>query len=189
MRSRRHLLLLGFSLLVFSILACSINVGGPAYPAQAIPVSTQAVGELDQSIQTSVAGGALSGTVTLVITQEQMTSYLAFKLASQSNPILYDPQVLLQDGQIQIFGTARKGMFTATVKVVLTAGVDAQGHLQIELTSADFGPLPVPTRLKEAITAFIQEAYTGSLGPVATGFRIESIEVASGAMTITGKIK
>jgi hypothetical protein len=39
------------------------------------------------------------------------------------------------------------------------------------------------------MTAVITEAFTGSLGPVATGFRLESIDIANGLMTVTGRIK
>ena len=59
----------------------------------------------------------------------------------------------------------------------------------IEITSADFGPFPVPNGIKEAFTAMVEEAYTGSLGPVATGLRIESIVIADGVMTIAGRIR
>jgi hypothetical protein len=61
--------------------------------------------------------------------------------------------------------------------------------LKIELVSADLGPLPAPNGLKEIISSTIQEAYTGALGPVATGFRIQSVTIADGAMTIVGQIK
>jgi hypothetical protein len=175
--------------LTLATLACMINIGGPAYPTPAIPVSTEAVASLDQAIQTAVAAGAGSGEMTLVITEAQLTSYLAFKLQQQSSPFITNPQVYLRDGQIQIYGTATQGNFQATVNFILTAGVDEQGQLTIALTSADFGPLPVPAGLKEAATAIIKEAYTGSLGPVATGFRLDSIQIADGAMVIVGRMK
>jgi hypothetical protein len=35
----------------------------------------------------------------------------------------------------------------------------------------------------------VREAYTGSLGPVATGLRIEGISIANGIMTVTGRIR
>lgn len=175
--------------LTLATLACMINIGGPAYPTPAIPISTEAVGSLDQAIQTAVAAAAESGEVTLVITETQLTSYLAFKLQQQSSPFITNPQVYLREGQIRIYGTARQGNFQVTVNFILTAGVDEQGQLTIVLTSADFGPLPVPDGLKEAVTAIIKEAYAGSLGPVATGFRLESITVADGRMTIVGRTK
>ncbi len=62
--------------------------------------------------------------------------------------------------------------------------MDEQGQLKIELASANFGPLPVPNGLKEIISTTIQEAYTGALGPVATGFRLLSVTIADGIMTI-----
>jgi hypothetical protein len=35
----------------------------------------------------------------------------------------------------------------------------------------------------------IQEAYTGAVGPVATGLRIQTISIADGIMTISGRIR
>ena len=86
-------------------------------------------------------------------------------------------------------GLPGRVILEATAAVILTAGVDAQGELLLELTSADFGPLPVPNGLKEIITATIQEAYTGAIGPAATGFRLETITIADGEMTITGQAR
>jgi hypothetical protein len=175
--------------LMLATLACIINIGGPTYPTPAIPVSTEAVESLNQAIKTAVAAGVDSGVVMLVITETQLTSYLAFKLQTQNSPFISNPQAYLRDGQIQIYGTATQGYFQVTANFILTAGVDEQGQMKIELTSADFGPLPVPDGLKEAATAIIKEVYTGSLGPIATGFRLESITIADGAMVIVGQTK
>jgi hypothetical protein len=49
--------------------------------------------------------------------------------------------------------------------------------------------MPVPVGLKDTVTATIQEAYTGAIGPAAIGFRLESITIANGTMTITGRTK
>lgn len=189
MAAHRKLPFLGLSFLILAVLACSINIGGPAYPTPAIPVSTQAVGDLNQAIQTALASGAGSGEVTLIITEPELTSYLTNQLSTQAQPLITSPQVYLRNGQIQVFGTAHQGYFIATAALVLNAGVDAQGQLQIAVTSADFGPLPVPQGLEQAATDAIEQAYTGWLGPVATGFRLESITVADGKMTVTGRIK
>ncbi len=189
MNPRKISLLVGVFAVALAVLACTMNIGGPKYPNPAIPVSTEAVGELQSAMGTAVAAGAVSGPITLTFTEPQLTSYLTYKLQAQSQPLITDPQVYLRDGQIQLYGTARKGYFQATARIVLSAGVDAQGQLKIELTSADFGPLPVPSGLKEIITATIQEAYTGALGPVATGFRLQSVTIADGTMTIIAQTK
>ena len=187
----KHKLSLVFFLaaVILVMLACTIFVGGPDYPAERIPVSTAAVGELQSAIQTAVAQGMETGQITLVITEPQMTSYLSYKLQQQPTPFITDPQVTLRNGQITIYGTAKQGYFQATINITLTAGVDEQGQLKIELTAADFGPLPVPKGLKDIVTAMVKEAYTGSIGPAATGIRLTSITIADGTMTIVGRIK
>ena len=80
MNNRRFPLLIGLLMLVLATLACMINIGGPAYPDQTIPVSTDAAGELQSSVQTAVVVGEASGLETLVVTESQATSYLAERL-------------------------------------------------------------------------------------------------------------
>ena len=189
MNNRKKSLFVGVFVLVLAVLACTMNIGGPAYPTPAIPVSTEAVSELQSSLETAVAAGAVSGQITLIFTEPQLTSYLSYKLQAQSQPLITNPQVYLRDSQLQVYGTTSNGYFEATARIVLSAGVDDQGQLKIELTSADFGPLPVPNGLKEIITATVQEAYAGALGPVATGFRLQSVTIADGTMTIVGQTK
>jgi uncharacterized protein YpmS len=179
------LLLLAGILLV--MLACTIFIGGPDYPSTRIPVSTEAVGEFRSTMEAAVAAGALSGELTITITEEQLTSYLAMKLQEQAKPFLTDPQVTLRDGQIKVFGTAQQGYFEATISIVLTAGVSDTGELFIEVSSIDFGPLPVPEGIRDAISATIEEAYTGAIGPAATGLRLETVQIEDGVMTITGR--
>jgi hypothetical protein len=189
MKVRKIPLLTGLSVLLMAVLACTIDVGGPAYPNQPIPVSTEAVDELLANVQAAVASGAESGQVTLVVTEPQLTSYLAAQLQPQVQPLLSDPQVYLRNGQIQIYGTATQGYFQVNILIIVTAGVDSQGQVLVDISTADFGPMPVPAGLKDTVTAAIQEAYTGAIGPAAIGFRLESITVANGTMTIVGRTK
>jgi hypothetical protein len=189
MNTRRIPLFTGLFILILASLACTVNIGGPAYPDQRIPISTDAADELHSAIQTEVAAGEASGQETLVVTEQQLTSYLAARLMAQAQPLFTQPQVYLRDGQIQVYGIAQQGYFQANIKIVVTASVDEQGQPKIELTSADFGPLPVPAGLKDIVSSAIKEAYTGTIGPVATGYRLESITVADGTMTIVGRTK
>ena len=90
---------------------------------------------------------------------------------------------------MKIYGKTQQGMFTANIGIVVDIGVDANGQPQVDIASADFGPLPAPEGLRDTMAAMIREAYTGSLGPVATGLRIENIQIADGIMTVTGRVK
>jgi hypothetical protein len=67
--------------------------------------------------------------------------------------------------------------------------VDKNGQPQIEITQTDLGPLPAPQRLNDAVSTFVSEAFTGSFGPIATGFRLDSISIADGIMTVSGRVK
>ncbi len=175
--------------LAFATLGCSIFVGGPDYPATPIPVSTEAVQSLQTQVNQAAATGAATGTVTLNITQEQLTSYLAVYLQSQPNLPITDPQVQLQNGQMELLGKVQQGMFNANVSMILAVSVDQNGQPKIVITQENFGPLPAPQGLNDAISTFVAQALTGSLGPAATGFRLESISIANGVMTITGRVK
>jgi hypothetical protein len=93
MNGRKLSLLMVLLIFFIAILACTIHIGGPAFPNQRIQVSTEAVGDLQTALQTAVAGGEVSGQVTLVISESQLTSYLAVKLQTQTQPIFTNPQV------------------------------------------------------------------------------------------------
>ena len=178
-------------------LACAVFVGGPDYSnLPPIPVSADAAASIKDEIQRAVTAAADTGMITVNLTEPQITSYLATRLQSDPSlqqadkkPLISDPQVYLRDGQMQIYGKTQQGIFTANIGILVNMGVDANGQPQIDVASADFGPLPAPKGLTEAISAMVKEAYTGSLGPVATGLRIESISIANGVMTVTGRIR
>jgi len=183
--------------LIITSLACTIFVGGPDYSSlPAIPVSAEAAESIKEELRRAFEAGAQTGVMTINITETQITSYLAARLQtdpslqqSDKKPLMTDPQVYLRDGQMQIYGKTQQGMFTANIGIIVSVGVDADGQPLIEITSADFGPFPAPEGLRDTISAMIREAYTGSLGPVATGLRIETISIADGVMTITGRVR
>ncbi len=181
--------LLALAVLLLAALACQINIGGPETPEARIPVSTEAVESLTDLWDSAREQALDDGQLTLVVNEAQLTSLLAFRLQEMEEPLFDDPQVYLRDGQIEIFGTAHRGRLTANTRVVLQVEVDENGTPRLELTSADFGPWPVPEELLTGLSAMLDEAFTGRLGPAATGLRVESITIGGGLMAITGKIK
>jgi hypothetical protein len=185
------------TVLVLTSLACTVFVGGPDYSSlPPIPVSAEAAASIQDEIRRAAEAAAQTGVITVNLTEPQITSYLAARLQtdpslqqSDKKPLITDPQVYLRDNQMQIYGKTRQGIFTANIGIIVSMGVDPNGQPQIDVVSADFGPFPAPEGLKDAITAMVREAYTGSLGPVATGLRIEAISTANGVMTVTGRIR
>ena len=130
-----------------------------------------------------------TGNLRLEITQEQMTAYVTSRLSSQNPPILTDPQVVLSDQRMIVYGKARSGMFEANMAVTALFSVDADGKPQIAITQAEIGPLPMPQSLRDGMAAAVDEALTGYFGPAAIGFQLEGIEIREGVMTITGRLR
>lgn len=182
--------------LFLTSLACNMFVGGPDYTdLPTIPVSTEYAQSIQDEVQRAFQEGAQTGTITLNLTEQQITSYVASRLQSDprlqrnGQPLITDPQVYLRDGQMKIYGKTQQGMFSANIGIVVDVGVDENGQPKIDIASADFGPLPAPEGLRDAVAGMVREAYTGSLGPVATGLRIETIQIADGVMKVSGRIK
>lgn len=179
-----------FISLVISSLACSINVGGPEYPAQTVPATSADAQALKDMIQEAMVTGAETGVITLSITESHLTGYMAEKIAQQTNPPFSDPQILLRNGQMQMYGKITRGWFTANMLITMDVTIDeTTGQPKIKIASANFGPIPAPEGINNAISAVIEEAFTGSFGPVAVGFRLQTISIADGIMTVTGRIK
>lgn len=176
--------------LAFASLACSIFVGGPAYPQQTIPYSNEEALNFREQLEEALLTGAETGIVSLQVTESQLTAFIANRMSQQANPPFTDPQIFLRNGQMQMYGKITRGWFTANMLIVMNVSVDeASGQPKIEVASADFGPFPAPEGINAAMTAMITEAFTGSLGPVAVGFRLEAIEIADGIMTLSGRIR
>jgi hypothetical protein len=145
---------------------------------------------MQTQIDQALMEGAATGTVSLQITENQLTSFVALKLQERTNPPFTDPQILLRNGQMQMYAKLTQGMFNANILITMNVGLDqTTGLPKIEITTANFGPFPAPAGMNSAISAIIEEAFTGSLGPVAVGFRLQSISITNGVMTITGRIK
>ena len=175
--------------LIFATLACTMSIGGPEYPTEVIPISPLSVENMQAQFLAAFEAGANGGDIILTITESQLTSYLSSKFDSEQSPLFTEPQVHLRDNRMTVYGKAAQGYFVATVKVVIAVGIDEQGQPDVAIESADFGPLPVPESLANALSAIIKEAYTGAVGPVATGFRIEKIGIKDGFMVMLGKVK
>ncbi len=186
MKSRFPVLIIALALATF---ACSIFVGGPTYPEPQAATSTQSVEEVQAQLERAITESAQTGNFTLVITQSQLTDFLAAKLAEQSSPILSAPEVVLQEGEIQVYGKAQSGLLVANISASVQVTIDENGQPKIDVTGAEFGPIPMPEGVASDLSAVLQETLTGSVGPAATGFRLESVNIADGVMTITGRTK
>jgi hypothetical protein len=165
--------------------ACNLGLGGPTPPASPIPVSTEAAGQLEDII-TQAVGSSQNGEVTVTVTEEQLTSYLALRAAENPDAPLKDVQVYIRDGQVILFGNAQVGSMTAPAEIRLNVTTNAEGGLDVAVAEADFGPIPAPQSMLDTLSTALDEAMSGQFAPSATGVRITNVVLGEGEMTITG---
>ncbi len=181
---KKYYLFLFLLPVVFTSLACAISAGGPKLE-ETIPVSTEAVEALQQSIDSLDQSGA-SNAFAVTVTEEQITSYLSLKLGNDSSLPVTNPQVRLRDNQIQLYGTVTRSVFSANVRINLAAELNSEGNLSFKLVDADFGSIPAPDSLKNTVSSILDTSLNSYLTELAAGVRIESIYIADGLMTISG---
>lgn len=177
------------ALFLLTNLGCLIFLGGPAYPTQTPQVSTAAVQTLQAQVKTATVQASQGGRLTIQVTQEQLTSLLSAQLQKRQDIPLKEPLVLLHPDTIEIYGKVQRGSFLLNLKMVIAVTVSAEGKPQFQVTEAYLGTLPLPQSLRESIAGALNEAYLGAIGPAATGFRLESILITEGMMTISGRIR
>jgi hypothetical protein len=168
-------------------LACNLPGGNASsVPTARIPITTQSVETLESNLQAAATEVAASEQVSVVITEEQLTSMIAFELKAQENPIITDPQIYLRNDQIEAYGNLQQSGFSAPLKMIFTVSVNAQGQPEYEVVDASIGPLPLPDSVRDLIKAQLDQAMA-ELTSETQGMILEDITIGDGTMTITGR--
>ncbi len=167
-------------------IACSIPIRGM------VPAETESPGNADlpltveEFIDQKGQINPDNGTITITMTQDELTAYLNSYLASQSNINLQDPQIILSEDRIDVYGNLKESIVSADIKISLTAGVNESGEVDVNILEADLGLIPVPENLLDTFTSSIKETLTNSIAAASNGARINQITINDGSMTITG---
>lgn len=174
-------LLISVCTLAFLSLACSL--GGPTADSTAYP--TLEATALAQSLETSIAITPETQTAVITVNEQQVTSYLSQKLAEQPDAPFNNPQVILRDGRVEIYGTAGNNFVSANVKMVVKPMIDSQGQPNVELESANFGPIPIPSSLADYLTGLLTRAIEDGFGSNPDRMQILDLQIENGLATIT----
>ena len=184
--TRLALVWISVFMLVFSSLACALPFRG-AQPTQApIVVSTESAGEMEKQIDEAANEFKQTGKIELQFTETQITSYIDEQLKSQPDQIFTNPQIFLQNGEIQLTGDIHQSNLTLPLKAGLKLQADGTGGVDYELTSATIGPLPLPTSLVDVLTSQIEKALGSNFTGQIPNLYIEEISIADGVMTVRG---
>lgn len=181
MKSRFLQILTILSVLTLLSLAC--NLGGPKADTTPYPILDES--DLAESLKTSIAITPESGIAVITLNEQQVTSYLSQKMAEQPNAPIENPQVILLDGKMEVYGIATVSKVTANIKMVIQIVIDAQGVPSIILESANFGPIPVPSSLNDYLTGMLSQAVEDGFGSNLEQMRILDVQITDGLMIVT----
>lgn len=170
-------------------LACgpSLGLGAPTPPASPIPVSSEAAGQLEGVWGTAIAN-AKDNQVTVVMTEEQLTSYAALKLTSTPNMPITEPQIYLRNGKIYLFGKVKTNNLTLPAALTLSVTPTATGAVSVTIEDANLGPMPVPSSLRDELASNLNDAIAQNAGATNTGFKVTDIAIADGTLTVMGTL-
>jgi hypothetical protein len=177
------------STLALASWACQVNLGGPARPGAPIQASEQQAQALEDQWAKVLASSGGREDISLTIDEAQLTSFVAQNLQKNPDSSIQNPQVSLQAGEIQLYATLDRGIIRANILLGIAPRIQPDGGLSFVVTSADFGPIPMPDVLKSSISSAITEGVAGSLGPLVTGIDIKSVKISDGELVLDGRFR
>jgi hypothetical protein len=147
-----------------------------------VPISRELGQQMRQRVNEAKAQG---GTVTVEISDQELTSYVVMLLQSGAGEFpARDMQIQFGDGYVDIWATFIDIAPTA-VPVYVRATVDAlDGQLVLGLARTNAGAIPVPGAMREMIARILSE----SLSELDLGFEIHHVKVTQGRMVLTGQV-
>ncbi len=173
------IIFLAVSIGLLACLPCQTSSQLAPRPERTVPVSTQEAQALISALGQGVVADS-QGRFVLTITEEQLTSYVALNMSES----IVEPQVLLTDGQIQIYGTFVSPI-EAPVAAVATLHVDETGpHVAVE--SVSVGGFALPETFVAAFARQIDDLFAA----VERHEHVEigEIEIREGKLIVRGTV-
>jgi hypothetical protein len=177
------------SSLILATLACQLQLGGPEPPSPPVEIPPDASTLLERAWTSALDAAGQTGEIKLSVSESQLNGLLDEKLQAEGSPFILQPQVYLRQGQIQVYGVSTQGLVQARVFVAIRPFIDPDGQLEIEIPSAEFGSLPAPAALKDALSKSFTDLFDQAIEPVAAGVRVTSIDITDGQMAIVATLR
>lgn len=184
---RQFLLSLTLTLIVLSV-GCLPNVAqaAPELPGGPVPVSEEAADRLDQKIIQAYqeADDSPDGSFTISITDEEATSWFVYRVATDPENKIADPQIRFTDGKIHSAVTMVDVLpFELRIKIVAVFQVVA-GQVVFEIESSSAGILPVP----KPITDLLPQSETAVEMLKEAEVELTSVDILEGEMVLKGHV-
>ena len=179
-------LLLTLLVLISASLACNLPAGEATPPPTQPPLSTEEVQQFEEELKSTLVSPAQPGEITVNITQQQLNSFIIAEMANRPDLPISDPQVVLTNGQMEIYGTVSQSGISANSKIVMRPRIDESGSPKMDIVSVTVGPFPAPDAFRDQIAALVDNALNDYIAASSDKFTVTSITITEGLMTVTG---
>jgi hypothetical protein len=160
---------------------CSILSNERPTPRRAIPVSTEAAGQLESRIRQSLRGEPGSQFI-LRSTDTEVTSLAATELSKYDEAPVVDPQIWFTRGNVYATGTLVNVVPVETDFLVIASARVANGQVVVEVKESSAGAIPVPAPVLELIS----ESINATLDELQLDVDVTALEILEGEVVIKG---
>jgi uncharacterized protein YpmS len=174
--------------LVFTSMACRFSpAASTEIPViQDTPISGESneIESLLEDIQDQI------GTFAFTVTEEEMATYLTLKMSeNQAEAPVENLGVKFRDNQITLSGDVLVQNIGIKVPVELgiVAKVDEDSQLYFELVSVSVANMKLPEALEQSLSAAITDLMNSQFANYLSGFKIDTVYVNGGMLTISGQ--
>jgi len=175
-------------ILASTSLACQFFAGVPQISEKSIKIPGTS-GDFDVQIPGSTIDDQNSRPIAFTLSEAQITEVVAQKLAANPDIPIKDPQIVLDNGQIDVYARFEQSILSANFHLTMKPVVTPSGKLNLVITDTDFGPLALPSALLDTISStsnsFIADAFTYE----GKQYDINSVDIADGYVTVEGAIQ
>ena len=184
--TKTRLVLISIVLMVVTAYAPGVIWAAPELPGGPVPVSEEAANVLDEKITTAYqqAYADPQGEFILRMTDEEVTSWFVYRVATVPENNIKDPQIRFTGGKIHSAMTMVNVLpFELRIKIMAAFQV-VQGQVQFRIESSSAGFLPVP----KEITDLLPQSDTVNDILKDSGVELTAVEILEGEMVISGHL-
>jgi hypothetical protein len=169
------------TLLALACGPCSVLTSERPTPPHALPVSTEAAGQLESRIRQNLKGEPGSQFI-LRSTDAEVTSFAATELSKYDESPIVDPQIWFTRGNVYATGTLVNVVPVETDFLVIASARVANGQIVVEVKESSAGAIPIPNPVLE----WISESLSETLDELQLDVEVTALEILEGEVIIKG---
>lgn len=181
-------------LLCITFTACawiyiSTNQGDP--PLGDFEVNRQQADAFDQEVRRATNQAAAGGFFTFRVFEEQISSWAALEAEEFVSGLGYDfpfenAQIALDPGRMTFYGELIQSGIALPLEVVIVPGIDADGHLDLDIDEASLIGLQLPDWAIRSVTDEIERGLLNSIEDLPGDYQLYDVRVTDETFDMQG---